>query len=102
MQSEVDALTARVAELEALLANVSVDGTTTIVTGDLQVVNGSGSTGVNNGLGISSSATTPTTVIPELVRKNVVIGDNHTYSASATFVSGNDNAVTGAWTAVVT
>lgn len=93
------ALEARVAALEALLANVTVDGDNLVLTGmNLQVVSGSGTTnGTVNGTGNLIVGYNETNEGNEkrTGSHNLVVGRYHGYSNYGGIVAGEDNVITG-------
>jgi hypothetical protein len=100
----VTTLEGKVNALETLLAGVTrPDAGTLRFTGmNLQVVNGGGTTdGSDNGLGNIIVGYNTDGSFDGLETRtgshNVVIGDDHTWTKSAGFVSGLNNTLTGLW-----
>lgn len=99
------ALETRLAALEALLANVTIDGNNLVLTGmNFQVVSGSGTTnGTVNGKGNiiigyneSNNAQDKRTGSHDLV-----IGRYHSYSSYGGIIAGEDNQATGTLASVL-
>lgn len=92
-------LEARVAVLEALLANVTIDGDNLVLTGmNLQVVNGTGDTdGNTNGTGnvIIGYDESDDKSDEKDGSHNLVVGRYHSYSTYGGIVAGEDNVITG-------
>ena len=96
LETRISDLESAVADLEALLAAVSYDGTTVTVTGNLQVVNGTGTTGgAPNGEGNVIIGYNTDNSDDKSGSHYLVVGDDHTYTQHAGIVVGFDNTVTG-------
>lgn len=101
-KADHDALVARVAELETLLASMSVttvDGQPTVrFSGvNVQIVNGQGATGTANGrgnlvVGYSKQRANPA---PRTGSHNLVVGDEHGWSSTSGIVVGFTNTISG-------
>jgi hypothetical protein len=87
-------LTARVEQLETLLAAVSIDGDTVVLTGvNLQVVSGAGATDEEpNGTGNIIVGYDEDEDDDKSGSHYIVVGPGHSYSASGGMVLGVDNA----------
>ena len=103
VQTQVDQLTTRVAQLEGLLANFSRVGTDVYVTGaNLHVVNGAGTTDVVNGLGnvvIGYNESRPAGS-RRGGSHDLVIGSRNDYTSYGSLVVGDTNEVTGPYASV--
>ncbi len=106
-EGDCGALEARVAELEALLVNLSVQGGNLVLTGmNLQILSGSGSTeGPVNGLGnliVGYNEDQAGSDDPEvrIGSHNVVIGDDHTFASYSGLVTGLDDAIVSPYCSV--
>jgi hypothetical protein len=94
----------RVAALESLLANVSVDGDSLVVTGmNVQIVDGTGNTdGEPNGLGnLIIGYNEATQGQTRTGSHNLVIGREHAYQSYGGVVAGYNNALGGAEASIV-
>lgn len=112
LQADHAALTARVTELEALLAGVSretVDQHPTLRFSDMnvQIVNGTGTTaGDPNGRGnliIGYSAQQPGAPAASISRAGshyLIVGDEHAWRSYGGIVAGRRNTASGAWATV--
>lgn len=99
LELEVADLQARMAALEDLLENLSVDGDNLVLTGmNLQVVSGSGDTdGDVNGTGnvIIGYDEADDNQDEKSGSHNLVVGRNHSYESYGGIVAGEDNILTG-------
>lgn len=105
LQAQVAALSAEVDALQALLAGVSRNGDTLLLTGmNLQVVNGQGSTATSNKLGnviIGYNETDPSAARGSRNGSHyLVVGDEHSYTIYAGIVTGKHNKSTAAYASV--
>ena len=101
-RQRIDALEVRVAALEALLAQVTLEdgGTTVRFTGvNLQIVDGSGDTaGATNSLGnfiVGYNGDAIGSPNDRSGSHNLIVGDEHTYSSFGGFVAGSGNTISG-------
>ena len=97
-QDQCAVLEARIAALEALLANVTVDGNKLVLTGmNFQVVSGSGDTdGAINGTGnIIIGYDEKESGDKKTGSHNLVIGRFHSYPTWGGIVAGENNTITG-------
>ena len=98
------ALEARVAELEALLAGVSRDGSNLLFTGmNLQIVNGQDATVSSNSVGNVIIGYNEDTGNVEARNGShyLIIGDEHSYTGYAGIVAGLHNASSGPYASVL-
>jgi hypothetical protein len=104
-EGQCSALEERLALLEALLANVTVDGDNLVLTGmNFQVVSGSGETdGDTNGTGniIIGYNETNEQSDDGSGSHNLVIGQFHSYSGYGGIIAGEDNEILGANSSVL-
>ena len=93
------ALEVRVAELEALVANLSIAGNNMVLTGmNFQVVSGSGTTtGTINGTGniIVGYNETNSSNDKRTGSHNIVVGRYHSFSKFGGLIAGEDNSISG-------
>jgi hypothetical protein len=106
LEAQVAALSAEVDALQAMLAGVSRDGDTLLFTGmNLQVVNGTGTTGGEpNGLGsviIGYNEVNPDALRGSRVGSHyLVIGEGHAYTRYAGIITGYRNTASGVYSSV--
>ena len=101
--SSTAALEARIAALEALLAGVTRNGDTLLLTGmNLQVVNGMGTTDSKNTLGnLVIGYNTFSSGTPFRGGSHyLVVGDDHQYRSWGGIVAGRNNTASGEWASV--
>ncbi len=102
-KAHIDALEARIAQLEALLANVSKDADDIVFSGvNVCIINGTGSTENTNGLGnlIVGYNELRGGGDDRSGSHNIVVGKEHNYSSYGGLVGGIHNTVSGVYAAV--
>ncbi|NQT20708.1 MAG: hypothetical protein HQ592_13455, partial [Planctomycetes bacterium] len=99
-----DALEARVAALEALLANVALNGNTMVISGlNVQIVNGTGTTdGAVNGVGnlIVGYNELRGAENARSGSHNIVVGGEHNFTSYGGLVAGHLNTISGRYASV--
>jgi hypothetical protein len=103
LEARVVALEAQVDALQALLAGVTRNGDTLILSGmNLQVVNGQGTTTTSNGLGnvIIGYNEDMGSQEPRTGSHYLIVGDEHTWTSYGGIVAGYQNTAGGAFGSV--